>query len=162
MCRTNCCKIRETCCPCCIDLEKTDVNLDYGDYYYEDGERRQDVMEVTFWFPSSILTKQCLFICTFRDFSKLLKYFQMQDNNPAYESARNPNQIEDYDYMWNRYMEQKRPSVRFQSAHILVLSHLHIKKPVDMTLLALIRPSIYMYIQKYFVLLLLCVLLYTL
>ena len=31
----------------------------------------------------------------------------MQDNNPAYESAsqavdRNPNQIEDYDYMWNR------------------------------------------------------------
>ena len=25
--------------------------------------------------------------------------FQMQDNNPAYESGRNPNQIEDYDYM---------------------------------------------------------------
>ena len=54
MCRTNCeirktcCEIRETCCPCCIDLEKTDVNLDYGDYYYQDGERRQDVMEVTF------------------------------------------------------------------------------------------------------------------
>ena len=83
----------------------------------------------------------------------------MQDNNPAYESSRNPNQIEDYDYMWNRYMGQKRP---FESAHILVPTHLHIKKPVDMTLLALIRPSIYMYIQKYFVLLLLCVLLYTL
>ena len=49
----------------------------------------------------------------------------MQDNNPAYESGRNPNQIEDYDYMWNRYMGQKRPSVRFQSAQILVLIHLH-------------------------------------
>ena len=47
MCRTNC-EIRKTCCRCCIDLEKTDTNLDYGDYYYEDGERRQDVMEVTF------------------------------------------------------------------------------------------------------------------
>ena len=138
MCRTNCCKIRETCCPCCIDLEKTDVNLDYGDYYYEDGERRQDVMEVTFWFPSSILTKQCLFICTFRDFSKLLKYFQMQDNNPAYESARNPNQIEDYDYMWSHNMGQKRPSVHFPS--VPHLSSLHIRKPFDMTLLELIRP----------------------
>lgn len=34
---------------------------------------------------------------------------QVEDNNPAYESAslgnqasdRNPNQIDDYDYMWN-------------------------------------------------------------
>ena len=39
----------------------------------------------------------------------------MQDNNHTYESARNPNQIEDYDYMWNHYMGQKRPSVCFQS-----------------------------------------------
>ena len=43
---------------------------------------------------------------------------QVEDNNPAYESAntdnlsidRNPNQIDNYDYMWNQddydYMEQ--------------------------------------------------------
>jgi len=71
--RKTCREIRETCCKCCVDLEKEDKNLDYGDYYDQDGERRQDVME-------------------------------MQDNNPTYESAsqavnRNPNQIEDYDYM---------------------------------------------------------------
>ena len=49
MIRTNC-KIRERCCKCCVDLEKEDKNLDYGigAYYYDDGERRQDVMEVTF------------------------------------------------------------------------------------------------------------------
>ena len=46
MIRTNC-KIRERCCKCCVDLEKEDKNLDYGAYYYDDGERRQDVMEVT-------------------------------------------------------------------------------------------------------------------
>ena len=62
----------------------------------------------------------------------------MQDNNPAYESARNPNQIEDYDYMWSHYMGQKRPSVRFPS--VPHLSSLHIRKPFDMTLLELIRP----------------------
>ena len=39
----------------------------------------------------------------------------MQDNNPAYESSRNPNQIEDYDYMWNHSIGQKKPFVRFQS-----------------------------------------------
>ena len=51
MIRTNC-EIRKTCyekcCKCCIDLEKEDRNLDYGTYYHDDGERRQDVMEVTF------------------------------------------------------------------------------------------------------------------
>ena len=40
-----------------------------------------------------------LHVSRYSKISKLLKYFQMQDNNPAYESARNPNQIEDYDYM---------------------------------------------------------------
>ena len=34
-------------CNCCADLEspveKEDVNEDYGDYYYSDGERRMDV-----------------------------------------------------------------------------------------------------------------------
>ena len=52
MCRTNC-DIRKTCnekcCKCCVDLEKEDKNLDYGAYYYaDDGERRQDVVEVAF------------------------------------------------------------------------------------------------------------------
>merc|ERR1719239_644636 len=45
MCRTNC-KVREKCCKCCVNLEKEDTNLDYGNYYYADGERTQDVMEV--------------------------------------------------------------------------------------------------------------------
>ena len=45
MCRTNC-EIREKCCKCCFNLEKEDENLDYGNYYYADGERRLDVMEV--------------------------------------------------------------------------------------------------------------------
>ena len=51
MIRTNCVPaVREKCCNrCCVDLEKKDVNPDYGNYYYyADGERRQDVMEVTF------------------------------------------------------------------------------------------------------------------
>ena len=49
MIRTNC-KIREKCCKCCsdLDMEKEDRNLDYGTYYDADGERRQDVMEVSF------------------------------------------------------------------------------------------------------------------
>ena len=48
MCRRNC-EIREKCCKCCVDLEKRDINLEYGTYYYaDDGERRQDVMEVSF------------------------------------------------------------------------------------------------------------------
>ena len=53
MCRTNCdnrktfCELQQKCCKCCIDLEKVDKNLDYGAYYYADGERRQDVVEVT-------------------------------------------------------------------------------------------------------------------
>ena len=51
MCRTNC-EIRKKCCKCCVDLEKEDENLDYGAYYYDDGERRQDVVEVDFLLPS--------------------------------------------------------------------------------------------------------------
>ena len=34
------------CCCTCQDLEKEDKNLDYGTYYYDDGDRRTDVMEV--------------------------------------------------------------------------------------------------------------------
>ena len=51
MIRTNC-EIRKKCCKCCVDLEKEDENLDYGAYYYDDGERRQDVVEVDFLLPS--------------------------------------------------------------------------------------------------------------
>ena len=48
ICRTNC-EVWQKCCKCFIDLEKEDKNLDYGTYYYaDDGERRQDVMEVAF------------------------------------------------------------------------------------------------------------------
>lgn len=43
-----------------LDLEKEDKNLDYGAYYYDDGERRQDVVEVAFWFP---WTNICIFEC---------------------------------------------------------------------------------------------------
>ena len=45
MIRTNC-HLKEKCCKCCINLEKEDDNLDYGTYYYADGDRRLDVMEV--------------------------------------------------------------------------------------------------------------------
>ena len=56
MIRTNC-KIREKCCKCCVNLEKEDKNMDYGNYYDDDGERRQDVMDVASHrsFPSIIL-----------------------------------------------------------------------------------------------------------
>ena len=45
MCKTLC-KCPNQCC--CKDLEKKDINTDYGTYYYPDGERSSDVMEVTF------------------------------------------------------------------------------------------------------------------
>ena len=44
MCHTLC-NLREK---CCVDLEKKDDNPDYGEYYYWDGDRRKDVMEVGF------------------------------------------------------------------------------------------------------------------
>ena len=40
--------IRKKCCKCCAEVEKEDKNLDYGTYYYDAGERRQDVVEVAF------------------------------------------------------------------------------------------------------------------
>ena len=45
MIRTNC-HLKEKCCKCCINLEKKDDNLDYGTYYYTDGDMRLNVMEV--------------------------------------------------------------------------------------------------------------------
>jgi len=46
MIKTNChCQVQ--CCFTCKDAEivKEDRNLDYGTYYYDDGERRTDVVE---------------------------------------------------------------------------------------------------------------------
>ena len=55
MCRVINCHLKEKCCKCCVDLEKKDDNLDYGTYYYADGDRRLNVMEVTLKL-SSLLT----------------------------------------------------------------------------------------------------------
>ena len=44
MCRTLCLSsLKEK---CCMELEKKDDNPDYGTYYYSDGDKRQDIMEV--------------------------------------------------------------------------------------------------------------------
>ena len=40
------CKLKRKCLSLCTSLEKEDTNLDYGTYYYADGDRRTDVMEV--------------------------------------------------------------------------------------------------------------------
>ena len=40
----NTCKVQ--CCITCKDEEKRDLNLDYGTYYYQDGKRRANVVEV--------------------------------------------------------------------------------------------------------------------
>ena len=66
-------KVREKCCKCCVDLEKEDENVDYGTYYDDDGERRQDVMEVAFYIISINY--------------KSLKMQQVQDCNPATQTV---------------------------------------------------------------------------
>ena len=45
---SNNCHFKVQSCITCKDEEKTDLNLDYGTYYYDDGERRTDVVEVSF------------------------------------------------------------------------------------------------------------------
>ena len=46
MIRNNCrCPVQ--CCVTCKDLEKRDVNVDYGTYYFDSGERRYNIMEVS-------------------------------------------------------------------------------------------------------------------
>ena len=74
MIRSNC-HFKVQCCITCKEEEKTDFNLDYGTYYYDDGERRTDVVEV------SIV--QSLFCHLIYFFS------QARDHNPDYD---------DYDY----------------------------------------------------------------
>jgi len=41
----NNCHFKVQCCIICKEEEKTDLNLDYGTYYYDDGGRRTDVVE---------------------------------------------------------------------------------------------------------------------
>ena len=38
--------VKIECCSVCKDGEKRDLNLDYGTYYYEDGGRKANVVEV--------------------------------------------------------------------------------------------------------------------
>jgi len=85
MIRTNC-----EICQCCVDLEKEDINLDYGDYYDADGERRQDVMEVQDTNPAyeSVNTVNNTGVLAETSFCN-----QVVENNP--------DQQNDYDYMGN-------------------------------------------------------------
>ena len=41
------CHCRVQCCFTCKEEEKEDINLDYGTYYSQDGERRDNIMEVS-------------------------------------------------------------------------------------------------------------------
>ena len=58
MIRHNChCRVK--CCFTCKEEEKGDINLDYGTYYSQDGERRDNIMEVSwelcgYFFPIEI------------------------------------------------------------------------------------------------------------
>ena len=40
------CHCRVQCCFTCKEEEKEDINLDYGTYYSQDGERRDNIIEV--------------------------------------------------------------------------------------------------------------------
>ena len=52
MCKTNC--EFQCCCTCKKNLEKTDVNLIYGEYYYTDGRSMATEMEVIYTSKRSI------------------------------------------------------------------------------------------------------------
>ena len=43
----NNCRCQVQCCANCKDLEKRDVNVDYGTYYSDSGERRENIVEVS-------------------------------------------------------------------------------------------------------------------
>ena len=83
MIRHNCrvqCKVQ--CCFSCKEEEKEDINLDYGTYYSADGERRDNIMEVSVVFP---------FLYYLLIFVRLKTVqFQARDQNSEYY---------DYDYM---------------------------------------------------------------
>ena len=71
----NTCKVQ--CCITCKDEEKRDLNLDYGTYYYQDGKRRANVVEV---FRFNVKKK-----LHWNPFAP-----QARDHNPNYD---------DYDYL---------------------------------------------------------------
>ena len=72
---SNNCHFKVQSCITCKDEEKTELNLDYGTYYYDDGERRTNVVEV-----SSVV----IIILPPNPF-----FSQARDRNPVYD---------DYDY----------------------------------------------------------------
>ena len=77
MIRHNCrvhCSVQ--CCFSCKEEEKEDINLDYGTYYSADGERRDNIMEVSVVFP--FFTK-CSFFLTLQTLQ-----FQARDRNSEY------------------------------------------------------------------------------
>ena len=85
MCRTNC-EVRKNCCKCCVDIEKKDVNLDYGTYYDVEGERRLDVMEVSYEIINWMLHQQgCLWQrLTLNIQNYTILCLQARDENPEY------------------------------------------------------------------------------
>ena len=93
--------IRKICFPkmqeCCVDLEKEDLNNEYGTYYDTSGEMWQDRMEVTFCHTFNV-KYNCNTITINTD-----SFSQVQDRNPAYETTYNSTsdvgQVYDYDYM---------------------------------------------------------------
>ena len=70
------CHCRVQCCFTCKEEEKEDINLDYGTYYSQDGERRENIMEVKV-------------VISHHDESLSIQP-QARDQNPDYD---------DYDYM---------------------------------------------------------------
>ena len=78
MIRHNChCQVQ--CCFTCKEEEKEDINLDYGTYYSQDGERRNNIMEVS----------RVLYVY-FLSYLSQTNPTQARDENPEYD---------DYDYM---------------------------------------------------------------
>ena len=151
MIRTNC-KIRQKCCKCCVDLEKEDKNLDYGTYYYADGERRQDVMEVTLWFPLSIIIGRVSF-----------RKWQFQKNCNRWKTVTllmSPPTQSASQACWRRATQATRPSTTTRTSRTTtttwetmrttttwdskgfwaIFKVSHIRKPVDIACLELPWP----------------------
>ena len=72
-CRVRC---RVQCCFSCKEEEKEDINLDYGTYYSADGERRDNIMEVSVVFLSILKVLIFLTLQTVQ--------FQARDRNSEY------------------------------------------------------------------------------
>ena len=99
LCRTQF-KRQRKCCSLCVSLEKKDDNPDYGTYYNPDGERWQDVMEVSLKINTSPTSQYQVkkavdlhiftsfintqFIKRAMKYDKLYKMIQVSDSNPVY------------------------------------------------------------------------------